>query len=379
MRYATDSSFQVEAALAGHLREILRWLTAPSSFSHGIPLQDADNVTDCGYTNAGAILSLYIACTVADIIGVPPAQTQAYRDAYPRIVIPFNASSDGISGMGTGGWHPEYQGYGGGLIKQADIVLLGFPMGITGYGFGNMSAASRANDLIYYGSRTDPGGPAMTWAMHAVGFAELKRWPDAAAYFNRSFATIQQPFGVWWECTSGCTSGFITGAGGFLQAAYHGYTGLRINDTTLSLDPTLPEGSSYVKLRRVAYLGVRLSISYNATTLKLERHPAADSVASVEDNDVMHRYEAVAGAETILDAQLSLWPRSRAEERDQSGKVAMGIYPTTEKAGVTVVKAAACLRVITASGSIFSLKDGSPPLSITPLQPIYVTEALSGC
>jgi len=41
----------------------------------------------------------------------------------------------------------------------------------------NMSAAERRADLEYYAPRTDPGGPAMTWGMHAVGYLELDE-PD---------------------------------------------------------------------------------------------------------------------------------------------------------------------------------------------------------
>ncbi len=38
------------------------------------------------------------------------------------------------------------QGYKNETIKQADVVLLGFPLGF------NMSAAVRKNDLEYYGT-----------------------------------------------------------------------------------------------------------------------------------------------------------------------------------------------------------------------------------
>ena len=58
--------------------------------------------------------------------------------------------------------HVEYEGYSGAKIKQADVVLLGYPLMM------NMSRAVRKADVEYYSPRTDPGGPAMTWGMHAV-------------------------------------------------------------------------------------------------------------------------------------------------------------------------------------------------------------------
>ncbi len=42
-------------------------------------------------------------------------------------------------------------------MKQADVVLLGYPLML------NMTAEVRANDATYYLAKTDPNGPAMTW------------------------------------------------------------------------------------------------------------------------------------------------------------------------------------------------------------------------
>ena len=54
----------------------------------------------------------------------------------------------------------------GTVVKQADTVLLGFPLEIDF----NMSAVARANDLDAYGGNyTDSGGPAMTWGAFAIG------------------------------------------------------------------------------------------------------------------------------------------------------------------------------------------------------------------
>ena len=80
----------------------------------------------------------------------------------------------------------------------------------------------RANDLRYYAERTDPNGPAMTWAMFAVGFKDAGNATAAAANFARGHANQQQPFEVWTETPTGGTVNFITGAGGFLQSVVSG-------------------------------------------------------------------------------------------------------------------------------------------------------------
>ena len=67
------------------------------------------------------------------------------------------------------------------------------------------------------------------------------------------------------ETPSGGTPNFLTGAGGFIQLAYSGYPGLRVNDTHMSLKPSLPSGLTSVKLRGIAYKGWRLDVAYDST------------------------------------------------------------------------------------------------------------------
>lgn len=45
----------------------------------------------------------------------------------------------------------------GSEVKQADAILVGFPLGLP------MSPEVRRNDLECYEAVTDPHGPAMTW------------------------------------------------------------------------------------------------------------------------------------------------------------------------------------------------------------------------
>eukprot|EP01043_Picozoa_sp_COSAG02_P026398 COSAG02_NODE_1520_length_12166_cov_8.338195_9_plen_73_part_00 len=61
--------------------------------------------------------------------------------------------------------HPEYDGYDGATIKQADTVLLQYPLAIP------MSAIVRAHDLEYYEARTS-SAVSMNWQIYAI--AELR-------------------------------------------------------------------------------------------------------------------------------------------------------------------------------------------------------------
>lgn len=74
-------------------------------------------------------------------------------------------------------------------MKQADVVLLGFPL------MHPMSAEVRRNDLEMYEPVTDPAGPAMTWVRRGQGPAW--DWPPGgcphpgnAAGLGRALGTL---------------------------------------------------------------------------------------------------------------------------------------------------------------------------------------------
>jgi trehalose/maltose hydrolase-like predicted phosphorylase len=202
----------------------------------------------------------------------------------------------------TLGIHPEFDGYKGQTIKQADVVLLGSCCCSSRSGLADAAAgyplqmemdpAVRLADLQYYEQRTDPDGPAMTWgcvpacvcpvpsrsdgrhSMHAVALLDLGRPQDAAALFNRSYANVQAPFNVWFETPKGGAVNFLTGAcermgggnaemtdrrctgaGGFLQGVVSGYGGVRAAADHLSMRPQLPESASLLAVRGVCASG----------------------------------------------------------------------------------------------------------------------------
>lgn len=226
------------------------------------PDEYADNVNNSAYTNSVAKIALNAAAAAAVILGKPPSVWQPWLDASAALSVPFNASVPGY----PGGVHPEYDGYFNTTIKQADVILLGYPLDVR---FGNLTAETRRNDLLYYAPLTDPGGPAMTWSMHAIGFLELHEMDKASTFLNQSMqTTLESPFRQWIETTSGGAPQFLTGAGGFLQSLIFGYPGLRINDTALTFSsPALIEGTTSMKLRGLAYLGNRVDVTYDASSI----------------------------------------------------------------------------------------------------------------
>ena len=327
---------------------------APLSIKNVIPPDEyADHANNSAYTNAVAILSLQSAAKVSTLLGKDASQRAQWLNAASRVIIPFNAS---------GGWTPEYAGYAVGTkIKQADVILLGFPIEAP-----YINASVRANNLAYYATVTDAGGPAMTWGMFSVGYIELGSGFEAlaASNFNRSFANAQPPFDVWTETPNGGTPNFLTGAGGFLQTAFNGYTGLRINDTHMTLLPTLPEATSTIALRGIAYRGARLNVRYDATSLTVEVQATPSTVPTFDAAHVRVYADACAAASRACRlpspamteedlVRLAMSPIMQPlAVRSQAGRVVLG-------GGVHVVMAQT-LRVIDASGVSHVLSPGEP-------------------
>ena len=248
------------------------------------PDEYADHKTDSVYTNAVAILSLQYAMKAATLLHKEKEYEQSiarWKDVSERIVMVTAENDAGLL------YHPEYAGYKEGtMIKQADTIMLGYPFEIT---FSNMTAAVRANDLDVYQKVSDNEGPAMTWGMFAIGYVEMgaARAQDAAINFNRSFANVHEPFNVWTETPTGGAANFLTGAGGFLQAAFFGYSQLRIGEDAITLKPQLPEATNNMRLRGVAYLGNKLDISYDAHTITFEARTPSSSSSSASFKPLM--------------------------------------------------------------------------------------------
>ena len=124
----------------------------------------------------------------------------------------------------------EHEGYDGGMIKQADVNLLGYPLGIID------DRRQLLRDLEYYESRVDPvNGPAMTWSIFCIQYARLGNEDKAEEMFRRCYRPFARPpFGALAETPSSHNPYFMTGAGGLLQAVLNGFAGLEITDEGIS-------------------------------------------------------------------------------------------------------------------------------------------------
>ncbi|WP_431875353.1 glycosyl hydrolase family 65 protein [Amycolatopsis sacchari] len=213
-----------------------------------------DNVNNSASTNAGAQASLRIAIRAAGIVGRPA------DPAWARVADGLKIPADPVNNI-----HPEFDGYAGQTIKQADVTLLQYPWAVP------MSPELAQNDLDYYRQRTDPNGPSMTDAIATIAGAALGS-PGCQVYTSlRTSADpyLAAPFNQWYETRTGGAFDFTTGQGGYLQEFLYGFTGLRWGTDAVTVDPFLPTQLPGVDITGIKWHGRTFDLSVGARTTKL--------------------------------------------------------------------------------------------------------------
>ena len=220
------------------------------------PDEYQDHVDNSATTNAGAQTSLRIAVQAAGILGQPA--NPAWSAVADGLKIPVDAADD---------IHPEFQGYAGQTVKQADVTLLQYPWNVP------MSTPLAQSDLDYYSRHTDPGGPSMTDSIGTIDAAALGS-PGCTAYDhlqNSVIPFLAAPFNQFHETRTGGAFDFTTGEGGYLQQFLYGFTGLRWGTDAVTIDPFLPTQLPGVTITGVKWHGSTfdLAVGQQSTTLTL--------------------------------------------------------------------------------------------------------------
>lgn len=231
------------------------------------PDEDHRNVNNSVFTNVVAGYSLYLAQYVACLCKsyYMAKDPDHWADIAWSLTLPYDAEFD---------YHPQFTDYKRGVeIKQADVILLGFPLQYS------MNMSTLQNDLTYYESVTRASGPAMTWSMHTIGHLHMDDG-KADTMFNKSYeGFVREPFKIWTELRRPDVgaANFFTGMGGFLQALIFGYAGISIHLDRLDINkPLLPPNTTKFTIRGIKYLGANLTLEIQANSTKL-------TVISVDD------------------------------------------------------------------------------------------------
>ena len=235
-----------------------------------------DHVDNDAYTNAGAQAALQIADEAASVIGQPA--DPAWAKVAAGLKVPVDAADN---------LHPEFDGYAGQTIKQADVTLLQYPLGDS------MPASLAQNDLDYYSNVTDPNGPSMTDSVATIDAAALGS-PGCTAYDHLQSSVnpfLAAPFDQFDETRSGGAFTFTTAEGGYLQEFLYGFTGLRWGTGDITVDPFLPTQLPGVDVTGVKWHGSTfdITVGQQSTTLTLR----SGSTLTVRDgNGTVHHVTA---------------------------------------------------------------------------------------
>ena len=174
----------------------------------------AENVDDNAFTNGVAKQNLAAASQAAALLGEPV--TPAWDETAEKIVV--LSFPDGVT--------REHSQYDGANIKQADVNLLAYPLGLI------TDPHQIEKDLAYYETKVpEKNTPAMTQAIFSLLYSRLGNADKAAHFFKDAYIlNLNPPFRVIAETKGGTNPYFITGAGGVLQAVMMGFGGLAITD-----------------------------------------------------------------------------------------------------------------------------------------------------
>jgi trehalose/maltose hydrolase-like predicted phosphorylase len=225
------------------------------------PDEENPDVNDEVYTNVAAATTLRMAVQAARVLKTAaPASWTKIADGLVALYDPKTSVN------------PEYDGYQGQMVKQADATMLYYP-----WAYASSPSAPQA-DLDYYVPRTDPGGPSMSDAISSIGTSALGS-PGCASYVytQRSVEPfIRDPFDQFSETRTGGAFTFSTGIGGFLQEFLYGYPGLRFQASAVKLNPSLTSQIGGVVLRNLAWHGTTFTVAIGqaTTTVSVQSGPA---------------------------------------------------------------------------------------------------------
>jgi trehalose/maltose hydrolase-like predicted phosphorylase len=229
------------------------------------PDEENPNVNDEVYTNVAAKTTLRDAVAAARALG--RSAPSSWSQIAAGIVV--------LSG-GSPVIHPEFAGYAGQLVKQADVTLLQYPWSHP------MSSRVALDDLDYYTSRSDPDGPSMTDAIGSIDSSALgAAGCGSYVYTQRSVEPfIRDVFDQFSETRNGGAFTFMTGIGGFLQEFLYGYSGMRFRAGAVALAPSLTAQIGGLVLNDVSWRGRHFTVTIGPrrTTIQLDRGHAMSLV-----------------------------------------------------------------------------------------------------
>ena len=206
--YASRGSWEDDDRF--HLRGVIGPDEAVTEFGAG-------SCDDNFLINFGVRRVMEIALQIAENVGeAAPLEWEKVRDG----VFLLQPDEQGII--------PEFAGYAGQGIKQADTILAFYPLGFAA------SDKTILQNIRFYREKIMAYGPLMSSQIEACLLMKMNRKEEGLNYlFGELEQHVRGPHLVPNEGKSNDCTVFLTGVGGELQALIYGFYGAQINDTSV--------------------------------------------------------------------------------------------------------------------------------------------------
>lgn len=191
------------------------------------------------------------------------------------IEIPVNRSA---------GIHLEYSTMNGTInVKQADVVLI--------YDLLNYQSDLLDGDLNYYAGKQSLDGPGMTYGVFSIVTSEAST-TGCSAYTYDLWSSQPYARAPWFQYSEQLIDNyqenggfhpaypFLTGMGGASRVPIYGYLGLRLQQDTLNINPTLPPQIPYLNYRTFYWQGHAINATSNSTHTTIVRLPKSLNAAN---------------------------------------------------------------------------------------------------
>lgn len=239
-----------------------------------------------------------------------------------KINIPINTEAEIIV---------EFDGMNGSVvIKQADVTLLD--------DIANYRNNYSLTDLDFYASKQSPDGPGMTYASYSI-VANAFSPSGCSAYTYNIYGSNPYNRGPWfqfseqliddWRENGGTHPAypFLTGMGGANRVAVFGYLGLRLNQSSLNINPQLPPQIPNLNYRTIFWQGHAINATSNQTHTVLIRLPSenldtANATYNDADIPVTIGYNETAQYSLPVDSSLTITNRRASFELTVQGNLA---------------------------------------------------------
>ena len=143
----------------------------------------------------------------------------------------------------------QYDGFKKKLIKQSDVLLMMYPLGMQ------INPKELMDNVDYYKEMVRDNGPAMSYLLPAVALSRYDLRERSSELLNISKEFIKEPYFLFSETKYNYNTEFLTLMGGLLQYFIFGIANIQETENKLLIDPKLNDQIQRITLKNFSFKG----------------------------------------------------------------------------------------------------------------------------